>query len=243
MEKVLSTKERFVLVLILLFSIVFALSTLLNFGMSYYVSKLLIIAMFFVLYLFSNKAENFFLGLFLLAITISETSYFINFFYKNTILFHTGSITNTIAYICLFNHVIVDLKLSVLLKKYMLHLIASIAVGVYGFVLLNDMLGYHNNAFKDFIYLMDLSYNIFIVLVFIFSFLNYVYKGNKKALVLFLACLCIVVSEFLWVFSLFSSERTLFNITIMLIKLTGFYCVYNYLMFKSEKNNLNEIDI
>jgi hypothetical protein len=242
MEKITCTKERLVLALILLFSVVFAISTLLNLGMSYHISRLLIITMFFVLYLLSNKTENFFLGLFLLAIALSEAAYFIHFFYKNVMLFYIGSIANTIAYICLFNHVIVDVKFSVLFKKHILHLIISIAIGVYGFVILNDMLSYHDNTFKDFLYVMDLSYNLFIVLVFIFSFLNYVYKGNRKALMLFIACLCIVVSEFLWVFSLFSSERTLFNITIMLLKLTGFYCIYNYLMFKSEKPNLNEIN-
>lgn len=243
MQKIISTKERFVLVLILLFSIVFAVSTLLNLGLSYHISRLLIIAMFFVLYLFSDKTENFFLGLFLLAMAISETAYCIHFFYKHTLLFYIGSIANTIAYVCLFNHVIIDVKLSILFKKYVPHVIGALVVGIFGFVILNDMLGYHENTFKDFLYLMDLSYNLFIVLVFVFSFLNYIYKGNKKALILFIACLCIVVSEFLWIFSLFSSNRTIFNISIMLIKLIGFYCVYNYLMIKPANPNLNDINI
>ena len=243
MQKIIFTRERFVLSLILLSSVVFAVSTLLSFNLSYHISRLLIIAMFFVLYLFSNKTENFFFGLFLLATAISETAYFIHFFYKKTFLFYIGSIVNTIAYICLFNHVIVNLKLSVLFRKYVLHLIVSLAIGIYGFMLLNSMMGHHDNTFKDFLYVMDLSYNLFITLVFVFSFINYVYKGNKKTLILFVACLCIVASEFLWIFSLFSSDRASYNIAIMIIKLLGFYCIYNYLMFKVEKSNLNEINI
>ncbi len=229
-------KEKRLLVLsLLIFTnvLVCIVGSLVDANLTVRISKTLIVVFTFVVYLLFREKETLFLGIFLFSLTLSELLLHYYYFFKHDISIILLNILSVITYVSLFNHLIANVKISVLFKKYLWHSLIALFIGIFAFLKLNELLNYHNKMFNDLSFVVDLSYNIFIVLILIFSFLHYLYYKNKKALFLFLGAFGIALSNFIEVVSYYAQEFVfhLFVFNTILFSIT-FYFLLRFITYE-----------
>jgi len=73
---------------------------------------------------------------------------------------------------------------------------------------------------------LELLYNIFILSLLTVSLLNYFYRDDKKAMILFLGSLCISFSEVIQIAYYYIVDRQLLNVTYSMLLILAFYLFY-----------------
>lgn len=207
MYALLKDKKLFILSLLILIAVIVCIiGSFTNAFLTVRISKTLIVIFTFVLYLVYREKGTLFLGIFLCSMSLSELLLQYYYFFKDANSILMLNVLTVVTYMSLFNHLIANIKISVLFTKYLWQSLLAFVIGVFAFVKLNELLNFHNMMFNDVSFVVDISYNIFIILILIFSFLFYIYYRNKKALFLFLGSFGIALSNFIEVVSYYTKE-------------------------------------
>jgi len=169
------------------------------------IARVIGIVLILILFLYNKNQGQLFFGLFLLFLSIAEIT-FLFYYIDSNVVYYIGTVSYIISYMCLFNHCITDMSSKQLFKKFVFHIIVLMCLGIYLFYELYKMMNYHNIELPTPYYILELSYNLFVVFVLIFSFLHYIYHMSKKALIFFIACLALTCSELIQFSFLFIEE-------------------------------------
>lgn len=219
---------NYVKYLIAFFTSVYIISFFIDDQLIHDGSRAIVVVLVLIKFLFHKKQGQLFFGLFLAFFSIAEITLLFDFIYNN-FSYYVGNISYILSYMCLFNHSIIEMNLKRLFKKFIFHIIVLLGLGSYLFYALYNMINYHNIKLPTINYIIEFSYNLFIILVLLFSFLHYIYHMTKKSLVFFIACFALVFSELIQVSYLFIEEVRILNTFNSLIFVFGFYFVYKYI--------------
>ena len=84
-------------------------------------------------------------------------------------------------------------------------------------------------------YFVEIAYNVSMLLVLTASLLNYLYRDDKKSLLIFLGSLSIVFSEVLGVAYMYVDQQNLLNFLVTTLTLLAFYFYFTQSNLKNEE--------
>ena len=84
---------------------------------------------------------------------------------------------------------------------------------------------------------LEFLYNLVILILLNVSFINYLYRENKKASLLFIGTLCVVFSELIQYAIYYPSDIIIFNVICFLLILVGFLCFYLFAIQSTTKDD------
>lgn len=201
------------------------------------ISKSLIVPLFTLLYFINVKDKSIYFTGFLVLFSISELSTVAQFYLDTTTALDTyyviGNTIYILAYILLLIEVLKDLDFKKVFKNYKLSLSILAVLNVYIVYMLITIV-YPVIDHSNLIYI-ELVYNIVMLLLLTFALINYSYNDNKKTLLLFVGCLCIVFSEFIQVAYFYISETDILNFTSTLLFVMAFFFFYIHARTRSVK--------
>lgn len=239
-------KENSAAGLIMLFSLVFLLSELVNIKPLGLYSRMLIFP-FLTLYFFTKKEQkNLFFGLFLVFFTIAEILLFMVLGYGLHRVFgfnfiNMGTSFCVLAYSSLFVFIISKMNLKKLFKKIQMHVIVLFMFGVYLLYVLDHMIKHNGLASMSVLeYVLATTYNLSIIVILLISLLNYLYNATKKSLFIF--CLCVVFSELVQTAYFFMAREVLLDLVYTGLLSLGFCFICVYMFIKVNDNRTNFLD-
>lgn len=200
------------------------------------ISKGLIVPVFTLLYFISVSKKSIYFTWFLLLFSISELLVFSELFLDfNTmtdeellryddIYYTVGNALYIIAYCLLLFDVYRTLDIKKVLKNYAIHLLVLTILNIYiVYVLLTIVNPYVSGSF---LFVIELVYNIVMLLLLTLSLIGYFYNDNKKSLLLFFGSICIVFSEVIQVAYFYISDKELLNLSQTLLFVLAFCFFY-----------------
>ncbi|WOD43654.1 hypothetical protein [Hwangdonia lutea] len=183
--------------------------------------SVLIIPLIVLLYFVSVKKKTLFFSLFLIFYAIPELLLFV----KDAMVYQTYYyICNTLcvaAYVFLLIEIYKSINFKEVLKRFKVQVIVLAILSLYmGFVLFKIISPSLRISVE---YILEITYNILILLVLSVSLLNYFYKDDKKSLFLFLGALCIVFSEVINIAYIYLANQNLLNFMFVSLFVLAFF--------------------
>jgi hypothetical protein len=137
------------------------------------------------------------------------------------------------AYVFLILEVLKSLNFNYVLNNYSIHLIVLGALNIYiVYVLLKIVYPIVSFSFE---FLVELLYNIVILILLSVSLLNYFYRDDRKSLLMFIGSLCLVFSEVILVAYLYISDKNLLIFSSSILSIMAFYFFYIQASLKNER--------
>ncbi len=229
------SRKRYLDIVFLAFSLMFLVTIFSDYNFAYKILRVAIVPLIMLFCFMSliNK-KNIFFVLFLITFFIAEFVYVFRF-NNHSLSYYLSNINYALSYIFLFVHIVLNINFRTLLKQFVFHLIILIALGGYIFYALDNMMSYHeHNVIPTSYYVIESVYNLFVILVFVFSFLQYIHDMNKRSLLLFLASLFLCFSELTQVAYFYIKAEKMINIVYSVFLIIGFCFAYCYI--NSEKS-------
>ena len=181
-----------------------------------------------LLYFLTIKRKALFFTFFLVLFSTSELLVLIENYLPHVINYYLGNSLYILAYTSLIIEIIKSISFSHILKYHKIHLIILTCLNIYIVYVLQVIVNPYVEKTNE--YYVELVYNIIMLSLLSFALLNYFHKDNVKSLYLFLAALCIVFGEVMWVAYTYISARDLLNVVS-----TTLYVVSFYFFFKQSK--------
>lgn len=130
------------------------------------------------------------------------------------------------AYLCFSYEILLSISKKHILKYFKSHVIVLGIVNVYAnYVLIN----FQSEYVSSLDYMLELFYNVSTTILVSVSLLNYFYRDDKKALILFLGSLSIAVSEVIQIvyyYLMGGNDAHILNVSYSLLLILGFYFYY-----------------
>jgi len=177
----------------------FALTKLFNINRIHDIIRLLIFPiLIFLFFKKSNRYDKFFLG-FLICFALAEISYY--YIYANGVvegpMLLVCNAMFILGYTFLIVFIISNLNLKQLIKRLPIQIAVLSIVGIYLFLEINAMIPFQKtNLFTLSDGVLNVIYNLIIIIALNLSLLNYFYNDSRLALRLLLACTALIFSEF-----------------------------------------------
>ena len=199
-------------------------------------SKSLIVPLITIMYFLNAKKKSNLFTWFLVVFSFSELLSFTEYFLDSDLALESyyvvGNIIYIIAYVFLLLDMFKDMDFYAVCKKYKLHLIVLTGLNIYIVFMLSSI---EKADFVDVVMLiMELVYNIVMLQLLTFSFLFYLFKDNKKRLIFFVGCLCLVFAELLQVayFYIIENYVLIFSSSLLFVLAFAFFYYYSRIRFK-----------
>ncbi len=191
------------------------------------VSKALIIPFITTIYLVNKKNKSAYFTLFLVAFAVSDIISILGYVFPTIpydLEYYLCNSLYILAYFVLSYEIVISLNIKYITKYFKMHIAILIALNIYAnYVLLNIVSEY----VAGFELKLEVVYNIFTLLLLTVSLLNYFYRGDKKAMVMFLGSLCITFSEVIQIAYFYISDKDLLNLTYSMLLILAFYFFYS----------------
>ena len=189
-------------------------------------SRALIVPLFTVLYFVNNSKISPYFTLFLFCYSISDLISIVGYSIRLDWEYYIGNALYIVAYLALSYEILLSISMKHILKHFKIHVVVLGILNVYvNYVLIKFQPDYF--SYIDFT--MELLYNIATLILVSISLLNYFYRDDKKALILFLGSLAVVVSEvtqIAYYYVMDSSDSNVLNVSYSLFLILGFYFYY-----------------
>lgn len=187
--------------------------------------------------IYQNKKDILFI-IFLVGFALSEILK-LWFITSEMLYYYTSYTCIMVAYSSLIVFFLKGIKFKKLFKSFKLHLIILLVFNLYILYTLNEMI-LHDETVEvfTFIFFIEVVYNVLILLMLSISLLYYLHNESKQALLLFLACVCIVFSEMVQVAYVFISAEIFLRIGYLLLMAIGFGFIYFYTLLEVKKRNI-----
>lgn len=140
--------------------------------------------------------------------------------------FYGGNLCFILSYLSLFFEINKNVSLNKIIKRFPVHLIILLALDIYSVVLVSDISlksGYLTSTL-DFV--IEVVYNIVIMLLLTMALVNYISRDSKKAMNLLVGALCIVFSEVIQVAYFYVSERIVLGVVYSVLLVLAFVLFY-----------------
>ncbi|MFT5217086.1 MAG: hypothetical protein ACI83H_002219 [Glaciecola sp.] len=191
----------------------------------------LILPLLTILYCVTGKSKSNYFFYFLLFYSLSEfTSVFSYFAYHSVVvdnlLYYGGNICYITAYVFLMLEVLKSIKLKSVISKFPAHIIILLVLDIYSVYLVSEIAvksDYLSNMTE---YIIEIVYNIVVMLLLTVTLINYISRDSKKAMNLLLGALCIVFSEIMQVAYFYVSDKNILNVTYSVLLIFAFCFFY-----------------
>ncbi|WP_274476479.1 hypothetical protein [Mangrovimonas aestuarii] len=187
-------------------------------------------------YFLNAKYKSKFFSAFLVLFSISELLYLFDDYILYTVDYLLGNGLNIAAYICFIVAILKTLDIAYILKNCRLQLSVLIVLNSYIVYVLWDI----QYSIRDFgsigyEYIVEMIYNIVTLLLLSIALLNYLYKDDKRSLLLFLGALSLLFSEVIQIAYYYIAERELLNMSYSTLLILAFYLFYIQSTIKEEE--------
>ncbi len=190
-----------------------------------------------LVYYYTRKAnKSLLIALFLVFYSIAETTFF--YLDYSDLSYYVGNVSYSFAYGFMLTFILFKMQFSKILKRFPIHLIILFLFGGYLLFALDELPESEISDNKLVDYVLYSVYNVLFILVLVFSLINYLYHDIKKALILFLACLCIVLSELVQV-AYVVEIRSLFNVLYSFLLTVGFCFLFFYFNYGDKTRSID----
>ncbi|MFD2552130.1 hypothetical protein ACFSQP_09915 [Bizionia sediminis] len=208
-------------------------------------SKALIAPLFALMYFINVEKKTRYFSLFLIAFSAAELFVFVEYFSLKApqinldAVYVIGNLFYMLSYVFLIIEVSKTINFRKALKNYIVHILILMALNIYiVYVLLTIVFPSFPKGAELFI-MVELVYNIIMLLLLSISLISYFYNDNKKTLFLFFGSICIVFSEVIQIaYYYVAEEQGVLNIVQTLLFLMAFCFFYVQSKVKNEKVEL-----
>lgn len=191
----------------------------------------LILPLLTILYCVTGKSKSNYFFYFLLFYSLAEfTSVFSYFAYYSVVvdnfLYYGGNLCYITAYVFLILEVLKSIKLKRVISKFPAHIIILLVLDIYSVYLVSEIAvksDYLSNMTE---YIIEIVYNIVVMLLLTVTLINYISRDSKKAMNLLLGSLCIVFSEIMQVAYFYVSDKNILNVTYSVLLIFAFCFFY-----------------
>lgn len=195
-------------------------------------SWILVFPLFAYLYYSQTKQTNHYFGFFLIGFSLVEILKIV-FYGNDTMAYYVANYLVIATYASLIIFLVKDFNFKLLFKQFKLHLVVLLFFNAYIIYVLNQMIMQDAQlSVYSLDFIIEVAYNVLILLVLSLSLIHYLYHETKQGLLLFLASVCIVFSEMVQVAYLFISSEYLLQIVYFALIGVGFYFLYEYIKIK-----------
>ena len=159
------------------------------------------------------------------------------------IQFYGGNLCFILSYSSLFLEINKNVRLNKIIKRFPIHLIILLALDIYSVVLVSDISLNSGFLTSTLDFVMEVVYNIVIMLLLTMALVNYISRDSKKAMNLLIGSLCIVFSEVIQVAYFYVSERIVFGVVysvLLVLAFTLFYIQSSMSYMKAKKFEVRE---
>ena len=172
----------------------------------------------------ADRKPNLFFAIFLICYSVADLMVFIVDSMPYIYYYFIGNALYTMAYIAILIKILKSVSFSHILKHFKLHLIVLLGLNIYIAYVLQIIVNPYMEMTNE--YVIEITYNISMLLVLSSSLLNYLYRDDRKSLLMFLGSLSIVFSEVIGVAYLYVAQQNLLNFlsTSLTLLAIYFYC-------------------
>lgn len=182
--------------------------------------------LFALLYFVNTKEISPFFMIFLICYSVSDLISIYGFNRRLEWEYYIGNSLYIMAYLCFSYEILLSISKKHILKYFKSHVIVLGIVNVYAnYVLIN----FQSEYVSSLDYMLELFYNVSTTILVSVSLLNYFYRDDKKALILFLGSLSIAVSEVIQIvyyYLMGGNDAHILNVSYSLLLILGFYFYY-----------------
>jgi len=196
-----------------------------------------------ILYYLKTKDRRSYFFFFLLCYSITEFSEILTYgqdtsVFVNKLMYYGGNGLNITAYIFLILEVLKSMNLKVVWRSYTWHILILLALDVYSVILVSQVSMSSGYFVESMEYVVEILYNITMMLLLTVTLINYINRHSKKAMNLLLGGLCIVFSEVIQVAYYYVSEENIFIVvySILLVLAFSFFYIQANMNYEKEKN-------
>ncbi len=219
-------KPKFLVSLIMLCVMIFIISHINGNEWLANTSRALIVPLFTVLYFVNSKKLSHYFMIFLICYSISDLISIYGFNKRWEGEYYIGNCLYIVAYLAFSYEILLSISKDHILKYFKAHLVVLGIVNVYANIVL---IKFQSDYVSSLDYILELFYNISTIVLVSVSLLNYFYRDDKKALILFLGSLSIAVSEVIQIayyYLMDASDSNVLNVSYSLFLILGFYFYY-----------------
>ncbi len=188
-----------------------------------------------VLYFVSVYPTTLFFSLFLVFYSLSELIVFIIDYIPYFYFYLSGNILSMLSYAFLLIEVCKSVCTLHVLKNFKIHIVVLTILNIYIAYVLQETISPYIEFTTQ--YLIEISYDVVMLLLLSVALLNYIYKDDKKSLFFFFGALCIVFSEVINVAYMYVIHQNIFNFLSVSLFVLAFYFLYQQSNLKHVKVN------
>lgn len=170
------------------------------------------------------KNKTLFFCLFLISYALSELMFFAVSHIPYLYYYFIGNILSMLSYVFLLLEVCKYVCALRVLKNFKIHTVVLIGLSIYIAYVLQQAINPYLEMTAE--YLVEITYNIIMLLLLSLTLLNYFNKDDKKSLFFFFGALLIVFSEVINVAYLYVAHQNLFNFLSVSLFVLAFYFLY-----------------
>lgn len=171
--------------------------------------------------------------LFLIFYSVSELLDLLFYSLSDAVYYILGNSLYILAYVMLTLKIWRFMNLKYLLKNFKIHLIVLGALNVYLVYVLQVLV--KSYLALNYEYIIELVYNIIMLLFLSSALLNYLYRDNKKSLFMFLGSLLIVFSEVIGLAYMYIYPINALHLLVVSMTLLAFYFFYQQSKLTNDK--------
>ncbi len=146
-----------------------------------------------------------------------------------------GNSLYILAYIALIIEIGRNLSFQYIIKNYLFSIIVLFVLNTYiAYVLLQVVHPYLQLSAE---YILEIVYNISMLMILSLALLNYFYKDSRKSFYILIGAICIVFAEVINIAYLYVSQQNLLNFFTISLGLIGFYFLYEQAKLKHKKED------
>ena len=209
--------------------------------------KSLIVPVITLFYFFSPLKKSKYFTCFLVSYAVSELTGLFEFLIVSDSLYdvyyYVGNLMYLIAYGFLLYDIYRAINLREVFRNYKVHLIVLSLLNIYIiYTLIN--IAFPKGSIVDapvsnfYMLILEFSLNLVVLLLLTFSLIAYLYKDNKKALLLFFGSLSIVFSEVILIAYYYISEKNVLSIVSTILFTMAFLFYYKYALTPDEDRSV-----
>ncbi len=192
-----------------------------------------------LLYFTHVKKKTISVSLFLIFFAMSDLMVLFAEYIPYKVNYFVGNTLYVLAYTSLLFKFLTRACVEYSLKNFKVHIIILTALNIYIAYVLQDSIA-RDRVPTPSEYIMELTYNIVMLVLLSLSLLNYFYRDDKKSLLLFIGSLCIVFGEVLGIAYLYMANMAnegLFNFLSTTLYLMAFCFFYWQSKLTFDKSN------
>ncbi|WP_435133815.1 hypothetical protein [Formosa sp. A9] len=194
---------------IVLLSVLFVFFEMKDLHLSAAMVKAFVVPVITGVYFFTISKRSAYFSAFLILFSVSELLTFIGPYLPVNCEYFIGNSLYLTAYSCFVLDLLNKLNFRYVVKELRVTLMILLALNAYLLYVLYTIVSLDLNTISVY---FEFLYNAVVLSVLTVSFLNYLYRDNKKALLLFVGATCLVFSELLQFAFFYIAEVSLLNI-------------------------------